>query len=401
MPLPLFGLQISAISLVPDRIVANFRYSLRGAVTMQDVASALADHGFERRADAVVGVIPIRDEDLALDAFITRPEPRGPLNVFVTLTPLSYARNWRLLNRGEVSVDGSDNYLHPSQVHQDNQAVTLRVDELFAGICNSIETLFQIGDVAPPDPVSDEDVFQLTSPSATALSAAQFVGITISRLEVCCDFASDHPAEVIDRVAPALFRRYRAVRQSGYRTSASSYDSLDGDLRVPAGYRRRRERYKAYAKTNRRVRMECEFGRSGALRAAGIEPSISHHNGRFSILFRAVAAHVATEFNAIIEDTSVTGGPGRTVVELLCALACRVTEPRELYRLVTALISNGRITRAISSRAVPLLHSDGVLTRTGRGLYSVSEDYRWALDDLTILLIENRRFFERTMGEQP
>jgi hypothetical protein len=97
-----------------------------------------------------------------------------------------------------------------------------------------------------------------------SLSAMKF-----SLVELCADLRTFDPHFCLRRIAPRFKARFNRVVGNRYGSSSAGYADLFADANMIRGYRTAGEFYKAYEKTNRRIRLECTMSKAALSRRSG------------------------------------------------------------------------------------------------------------------------------------
>ncbi len=198
-----------------------------------------------------------------------------------------------------------------------------------------------------------------------------YQGAALSLLEVAVDFGAEDPLAAIDDLAPYFRQHIRQTHLSGYRPTTTSYETHEDDSRMVHGRPFRHERYKAYVKTNRRLRIECEV-KPGAFIRLGINRSISDEGNSFRVVYGHVASHCIETANSILECfRGTTGRPvERNVLDLLLAIGRVCRDPERARTFAQTLAHTGRVTSSFGYRYLRPFIDHGLIHRTAHGIYA-------------------------------
>ncbi len=218
----------------------------------------------------------------------------------------------------------------------------------------------------------------MTSSRGQVIPIGIFRGISISKVEVAIDLASNDPLQLVHALRTSFQQQIRQMHLSGYRPTTNSYETQEGNALMLHGYLYRHERYKLYTKTNRRVRLECEF-RTEAFRRNRISRSLTDHENSFVPLFEEVANHCVEVFNNLIEEAPAGSSGSGTAVEFLVEVG-RVCRDRDRAQAIIQLLArSGRITSNFGYRYLRPLLDHILIVRSARGIYMPAPRWRNAV----------------------
>lgn len=350
-----------ATSLYPDRVVIGYQYLLSQSAPMASLLPILREHhGFEgvRRGFAARAKVPCDMLEEPIEVEASKTGPKGPLRFTAYLNPLREFHRHRTDYGGERGRAAAHNWLHPDEIRESCAHVVAYAHEM---IVVAERVLFEIAD----------DI------ARRVRGRAEFEGMYVKSVEVAYDLAADDPDAMTRRLGLRIQERFRHSVVRGYRQSACGYQSLDGDVHMTSGYSREGELYKVYAKTNRRVRIECRVD-PPAFRVMGLRRDLGEHD-EFPALFSALAEGVLPNFLEVLE--AAPGAPIESAgpLDFLTHLAHSIRSPAIMRDVIIALSASGRITRDFGLRGLgSRLHAAGILARVGRGLYGIAPRYRQA-----------------------
>lgn len=367
MPLPDTNELIHPTDTYPDRIRLNYQYQLPPMGLLQFRDHLTQNFGFQRiqNTGQVRAHVECAFLDTGLSVRISRPNASAPMNVYVDLNVLSYLHAQREDYENERAINGTLNWLHPDEISRDNCDIWGVAAQMVMAV--------------------EQSLFQLADRIARSLNQnghAGLDGITVSLIEVAVDFAAADPGGLVRMLRPEFARRFRHTVANNYGGTAQGYEEIEGDRYQIAGFAGRGERYKLYEKTNRRVRLECELDRR-ALRRHQISRSITRgYASDFSDLFVLVAESVVPNFRQVLNLAHTLDPPSRCGIDLVAAICNRVRTTDRASEFLAHLVRHGRVTSNLNRQLINRLHTNGVLERVSRGIYSVTPTYRAALEAL-------------------
>lgn len=365
MALPIPHTHLRAIHLYPDRVTINFQHAIYRGIGAPSFSHALRNEGYRRirRGNLVEGRIAVHGCSFPVRAI--KPHLAAPASFYVDINPLDRLHGRRSDYDGEWPRDNSStNWLHVADVRRDNRFVWNETDWLIRSTVDELaELVARISATmcapVPPSPVD----------------------ISVHAVEVMVDLAASDPGAAIDKLRPAFRQLFSAVQSSGYRSSAQGYETLTANSTMISGFRIAGERYKVYAKTNRRIRLECELPRRVLVRLQ-IDRNIESADYVFPQFFERCAAHVVAHFNALTQQASPGLESSRSPFDLVAKIGATIRDEDRLRDLLQILTANERLTTGFERGALRRLTQSGVLERTRRGNYSVTLQYRSALEAL-------------------
>jgi len=157
------------------------------------------------------------------------------------------------------------------------------------------------------------------------------------------------------------------------------------------GYRREGERYKAYPKTNRRVRIEAQFTEKG-LRAVlrrsdrrSASRLLFQGGESFADLFQPIALVVAPQVNDALQllPRSVRHSSARAILRetpaaMFAQFASATRDPGLALELLEIIVCNDAILNSQATDVLDRLRERGVLQFQGRGRSATTSRYRAA-----------------------
>jgi hypothetical protein len=200
----------------------------------------------------------------------------------------------------------------------------------------------------------------------------------VNRIELCADFGTQNPHVVMRMLAPRFKERFCRVRfqRYGEPTSACWSGELYHDCNSIRGFLSDGVSFKLYEKTNRRVRLEVEYTRTG-LERRGAPRSLM--DGQEIVPLRDfLAEHCLSHMNAILERAQTAAEDHASVYQLLSRVApiFSRSDPEELERLFRALTLDRRITsQMLPYRKLAQLRRAGILVSTNHGVYGIAPEY--------------------------
>ena len=381
MSLPNTHERIQPHSIYTDRIdiycelLASRRFDINEYISVARSIEDLRVTGRRNRVEL------IDDNGYRLGYFTFRRKfPSRIIAAKISLSPLSYLRQTLDTERdNEIARDArATNYLPADAIQEDNRTIWDETNSVFWLAENRVhEILDEIG-----TSLRTSISFQLNL-------------MTISSLEFCYDVACSCPDDLVQRAGPVFRRQFNALREHYY-SGASQTRGTDGDSRMISGHLRAGERYKLYAKTNERCRLELSLNaralarriRQSDLRIADQHGELLHTTSRsthvfdneFANLVRALAPYVAERFQEILDAIAQPPEAGPSVLEFLAQIVWRTRSIDIGREAIQRICRNGSIETAFDRAYVRRLCEDGVLILSCRGRRQVAERYIPALN---------------------
>lgn len=265
------------------------------------------------------------------------------------------------------------NFLPDSVASRDNTAVVYTVDRLIQRIHQQIASL--VTAIA-----ENMDQPSLALPQE----------ITLCGLEVAFDIASECPRAVVDSLKRPFRRLFPHQIESAYASTVQTVETHE-DVTMVSGYRREGERYKAYPKTNRRVRIEAQFHEDG-LRAVlrhserrSASRRLFEGGESFADLFQPIALVAASQVNDALQllprpvRRSSTAAVLRETPAAMFAQFTSATRDVDLaLELLEIIVRNDAILNSQATDVLDRLRERGVLQFQGRGRSAITRRYRTA-----------------------
>lgn len=363
--LPTTHTALSDGALYADHIELHCRISCPGSVRLIDLYPLLRPHGIQRNhqcsrlsgrisSNAVTCNFPIR---------IRRQTQSAPLDVYLNVNLLRLLHQTRRDYHGEVALDGSTNWVHPENVEPDNFRIRMASGELLA--------------------TAQHEAFTIIARAIRSRAPSFIPEIEtskIAKIEITVDLASSDPISELSAFAPT-FRRLHGNGEADY--GEVTFEGAEGNGRMLVSRPQPRGRFKIYAKTNRRIRLECRLDRNCIRRFVSQEP-LNSLPSDFSQFMHAAAAHVSPYFNALISGRSqLPDNSDASVAELITDLTVGSRNRVTLLTIVSALLFNGQVATSVDRAAIGRLQRNRVLSATAqRGYRSVADRYSRALNAL-------------------
>src|ERR1700737_295561 len=373
MPLPSTSTVVRPQHVYPDRILISFSYRTTNIIYPSVFNSILRQCEFSSYSalsrafhDDRFGT-PVR-----VTAYFQRH--RTPTAVFTAhLNALSDFHDHQANYRDEITRA----YLEPHQ-RGERELNWLHPDQVTHRIADQLSA--HLWERAMLVEAQIRDVAHSLVRGGPFSGCASLCSMKFSLVELCADFATFDPHFCLQRIAPRFRERFNRVLGHQYGSSAPGYTDLLGDANMIRGYRAEGECYKAYEKTNRRLRLECTRDTTALSRLPGgraLKDEID-----FLTKFDALRAGAAHEFNHVLRDERPGVESHGSPAELISLInpILRRHQPAELERVYQALSRYGRLTPAVlSGAALGRLVRGGVLQNSARGIYVGSPRYRLAL----------------------
>jgi len=364
MPLPSADYTIHHNSLYPDAIGVVYQYALSSAYGYETLLGILNDRGFEftrlRNRRAARTKLRCDVLDTAFEVEFARYSGRTPVRIKAHLNPLRYLHDLRADFGDEHGVNGDCNWLHLDDIRpHDNRHVWSQAYDMIVAI--------------------ETTTFEMMEAIATETGGViGLQGISLDSLEVCMDLAAPDPEAMTERLGREVRETFRNSVERSYRLSAHGYRSFEGERMMIEGYRREGERYKVYAKTNQRVRIECAIS-SPAISARRISRDLTSFTA-FTATMAQIAESALPDFESIVSRAS--GAPIRFAgpIQLLFELSRRIRNPLVAQEVINILVRRGHITRDTGVQALGARLADaGLVERAGRNHYRISPRFQHAL----------------------
>jgi hypothetical protein len=163
------------------------------------------------------------------------------------------------------------------------------------------------------------------------------------------------------------------------------------DVTMVAGYRREGERYKAYPKTDRRLRIEAQFNE------AGLRAVLRHSERRsasrllfrgaesFADLFQPIALAAASQVNEAlrllprsVRRSSTLAALRETPARMFAQFASATRDVDLAVELLEIVVRNDAILNSQATDVLDRLRERGVLQFQGRGRSATTSRYRAA-----------------------
>lgn len=379
MALPRLHDVVHASQLYPDRIRINYRYRLPVPVSYPDAVRAMEAQDFHRigRPLHFRGLYHSTRYDADVSAFISIPGDRAFLNIYVDINPLESIHRADGRDAAERSLDGRSNWLPANRLRSDNRWVWDAANDL----------IWEREAIASE--LAEALIREFGMPSVGA-----YQGAAVDRMEVTCDFAAAEPTIALAQARPAFQSVFLATRVNALPGASGVSERVEDDLLILHGDWRAGTTFRLYAKTHRRIRLECEI-RGEGFRNLGIARGLSHYESDLENFFGVVARRIVSAFNhvlrAIPSDVRADGSP----LQLLIGMLTVIRDEEFIRTVIAQLAVNYRITSRLDGVRVRRLAQRGYLERVGHGLYRVAAQWRDSLMQLSRCLIEQDGDFRR------
>lgn len=369
MALPRTLRRITATQLYPDAIRINFQFVAEprggerepeepGTFLNRFQNAARNSLGPRNRRSPVRMPIDIVQASEEYSATITRPPGASVINAHVCINPL---RAMNAAGGTEIPLDGSNNWMRPSQVRTDNRRVWHLADTLIE------ETSIALEERLNRFPVCEAQGYRF-----------RLAKTFVAQAEVAVDMGSNNPQRQTRSYRSAL----NALCGDNVRRT---YNLVDRRLRNSVqieGYVWPDLRLKVYSKTNRRVRFELQYRRK-ALNDIGSGREINIGSRSFSDFFVQLAEDAVPTLHELHRSRSrqrIVRPTGPSASRLIEASYANTRDPRVASQCLITLCETGRIHSSINRQYVYRLRDDGILEPTRRrGFYIVTPQYRSAL----------------------
>jgi len=370
MPLPTTRDRVRPRALFIDKITINYQYSLNRSISLDNYRLACrAEHlRFVERVSAhtrsftLTGIL-YDDAQFEFDIQMRLAASHDALNIYVSFSPLTYLHPVYPPSICEVSRQGARarNFVSPDMSLREKRRI---IPDTYGLITNIERSLYQF----------------------TAQLETHWRGIrcelntmTLQYMEMTYDVAADDPDALVERLTMPVRRRFRNVLHHHYQSSVS-VSGVETDALMVSGFRAEGERYKAYSKTNLRVRLECALNMGAIaqilLDATGSRSIQITGEDQFYAMVRLFADHVAPQFQAVLSEVTNGAATGRSAFEFVAIVAATIRRPDMLWDVLLVLVRNQSITSELDRHVVRNLTSRGVLQPSDRrGLYHLTPQF--------------------------
>jgi hypothetical protein len=289
---------------------------------------------------------------------------RDTVGFTVPINVLSMLHRNETRDFGDEQPSGSDNWLHPDAVEDSELVWQLLYQQI-------IEHETQM-----------EWLANQIAADITPAGFATLNDMRVNRIELCADFGTRNPHAVMRMMTPRFKERFNRVRFQRYGELASArwYGELYHDCNYIRGYLWAGVDFKLYEKTNRRVRLEVEYTRTGLDRRGA--PTSLMDGLEIAPLRNMLSQHCLPHMNDVLERAQAMTEDHRSVYELLSRVARLFSrsEPEELERVFRALTLDRRITsQMLPYRKLAQLRRAGILVSTNHGVYGYCARIRCGL----------------------
>ncbi len=310
-----------------------------------------------------------------------------PITIRSAFNPLRIIGGAVRTRGDEIStVANASNWLPPQLHHADMTYVSSFSDTIARAIDLDLAALFS-------------DVFELAHLSR----AVTFQNVSVTELEVAYDVSTNNPRQLVHQRAHVFTREINNTIYSLYGNSASLNIGPDPAWMI-SGYLAAEERYKAYVKTNKRVRLECQMEYRVLKEVVKVQRRIFHQGRNFSDVFSVCAAHVAPVFDLILRDGGAAPklDSSHTPVDVVSRLATSFRNPEKLREFLDILLRTGRIKNSFDEQAIRRLkrppHPFLIPCSKARGYSKVAIPYSRAVWQLEAC---QRAFSEASRRRRP
>lgn len=361
---------ITILNTYPDKVRAHIQYQLPEGTTFSDVREFFDDRGFIQvsRKAVLRNTIEGNQSGFLFDVMLSYAQRVALLHVYIDLNALRYVHANVGTPENETSFNRDTNWLPEDGIETCNRNIWRIADNL---IWEAESTITPI-------------VESLASERG-GTTIGVYRGVSISRIEVAVDFATNDPLQAVHSLRPAFQQQIRQLRLGSYRPTTNSYEEQDGNAMMLHGYRYRGERYKVYTKTNRRIRLECEF-QTEAFYRNGISRSLADHGDSFEPLFEEAASHCIEVFNNLLDDLSPETVDANTALEFLMEVGRVCRDRCRSQSIIQLLIHNGRVTSDFGYRYLRPLLDHSLIVRSVRGIYVPAPQWRNAVRQIETCL---------------
>lgn len=365
-------LPLTHLDAVPDGVIINCTFALTPPrpFRMFRAAGSSAEIGL-RRLRKPWGLQGLLQGDTAPANFVITGTARGVIRCRVTLNPLANLWNARRFSTRERPLRERTNFLPDNVASRDNTGVVYTVDGLIQRIQQQIASL--VTAIA-----ENMDQPSLALPQET----------TLCGLEVAFDMASECPRAVVDSLKRPFRRLFQHQIESAYASTVQTVETHE-DVTMVSGYRREGERYKAYPKTNRRVRIEAQFHEDG-LRAVlrhserrSASRRLFEGGESFADLFHPIALVAASQVNDALQllprsvrHSSALAVLRETPAEMFAQFASATRDIHLALELLEIIARNDAILNNQAADVLDRLRARGVLQFQGRGRSATTHRYR-------------------------
>ncbi len=389
MTLPNINSTINPNQIYPDRIELYGQYSSTGRFRYSDFQSSLRQFSGGTASSGVTRFDLFDQDGLIFGRVeIRRAQSSNILLAKQIIDPLSYVRACaEMQEETETPLNRLwTNYLPQVLVEADNRPIWDAANELISRAENQVFELLN-----------------LVGEQSSVGVSFELENLTVHELELCCDYGTPDPDNLVEALVPVFRRHYRNAREHVYAGSVQTR-GLDGDSAMVSGFLRNHERMKAYVKTNRRLRLECQLGQRAlehyifssefminAPNGEGLmhtrSRSLSNFENNVAVLIGLLAPHVAKHFNMVLAQVEASDRRCPPVIELVANVVSRT---RSLDTAVEVLQSLSRNHSIETSRYPSLLNK---LTRDG-----ILEASTWGRRRLTDPYLPAARYLIRELG---
>lgn len=374
MPLPNRNQSISISQLYPDRIRVNYQYSLSNRVPANRIHDALQASGFERVSERLQfrGTFDSSAYGRQITAFVSFALNNSLLNIYVDINPLSDRHRERENFGDERAVDGSENWLHPDDILLDNRQIWERANEL-TWLNESVA-----------NDLAERIVRTL------GLSTVSFYrGVAIDRMELTCDFSEACPFAAVQRMQNAFESAFLDTRSNPLRGESSVSTRTENGQRIVHGTWRQGIVFRAYAKTNRRLRIECEV-RSQGFRNLRIPRRLDRHDEDFGVLFGIVAGQITEPLDSILSFDRASETQNGSLIEFVLGIGNAFRNSQAARMFIERISIDHSVPSASDRPRLERLLRRGFLERSNRGVYRIASGWRAAANrvrsDLMVFL---------------
>ncbi len=357
MPLPSIDSPISQYSLFPDRLELTFPY--HSPISRDALYSALRARRFKFRrekghwAGDVSYGLPLARMPHAprrvlvrpqlLSVAVSRKNQEQPIYLSVSINPLRELRHFMGTVRDErACIREEDNWFPAQYASLDMRDVWRFTDELIAVVFGTVTAFLN-------------EIHE----AAGMACEADVNSAVIRSLEIALDLAAANPRQLVIEMAHVFDAQFKHVEHRLFRSSATLVQA-PGAAWMLSGYRAANQRYKVYAKTDRRVRFECQMSRRAICDAVDISPRILNTPNAFFELFGTIAKYCIPSFTALhrAPRTIHNLNSKHTVFDLIARLAGAFRSEQKFREFLDVLLRTGRIKNSHYDQAVKKLKGE-------------------------------------------
>ncbi len=346
MSLPRAFTTITPEQLYPDHIELRVRLSCPAHIRLLQLATALSRDGVTANRFGTLLNGELEIAGLCNFPFrIRRNSMNAPLSAYININPLRFLHESRGDYGDEHSLASGDNWLHSDHVGEYTRRLWRVTEELVSLAPGLLLRLIQ-------------NAMHTVTPAA----AIEILEVHVMRIEMAVDFQATDPFSCLNAIR-IPFRRHFGNGNARYK-NADIVEGYSRDGRMFFGNRTADERYKIYAKTNRRVRFECRL-KQRALTNLRLQHNF-HNTGRsFQAFIGQIAQHITPHFNRVLSETLAASHPNQlSPMEFVSQFCSSFSNSHTALSMLTSLLECGRIPTGPYRSAVARLQRAGLLVNS-------------------------------------